>query len=419
MSVTQSTLLDCLVASPPVRRFLEAAFAARSRWHLKGFDQVAPVRAQLRTLLGLVHQARNTLFGREHDFRRIRSAADFRRLVPLRAPAELWREYGQTGDTWPGGGSLGMHPVLGAPSRELLAGHRRALQTALALVQRVRPLSRLLCGPLIWLGEDSVRRPWMEPSVLVFPMLIRHAVRSEFDEDSANGRRRYGPSSEMIHRLAHESPTCVAGPVERIATLLQRVEELCGAGAWPELTAVLYHRRDRAFDIEMLRQRLTKSVVLLEMLDRPEGIIAVEDPRYGRLRLLPDHGVYFELVPSSAASELQPPRLGLDEASTGVAYELVISSPAGVWACRSGLHVCFDELAPLLLRVVPAPITPAVADHRALKQPGSPAAALPTIRSDGPAPTPVRAGHRQSGGSSAALPGSFVRTPWSAPADRG
>jgi hypothetical protein len=414
VSVTQSTLLDCLVASPHVRRFLEVAFAARSRWHLKRFDQLAPARAQLRTLLGLVHRARNTLFGREHDFRRIRSVADFRRLVPLRTPVELWREYSQPGDTWPGGCFLDQHLQPAVISQALLAGHRRAMQTALALVQRVRPLSRLLCGPFIWLGEDSSSSSH-RPIAARFPALIRHAVQPEFHEDGVNGLPNNAAFSERIRRLACKSPTCLVGPAERIATIIQQFEDLGGSNAWPELTAVLYNRRDPAFDIEVLRQRLPKSVVLLELLDRHEGIIAVEDPRYGRLRLLPDHGLFFELIPSGAANELQPPRLSLDMARTGVSYELVISSPAGVWASRSGLHVCFDELAPLLIRVVPAP----VGEHRALTQPGSPVVAVPTVRSDGPAPTPVRASHRQSDGSSAVLPGSFVRTPWSAPADRG
>jgi hypothetical protein len=358
--------------------------AAQSRWHLTRLDQTAPARAQLRTLLGLVHRARSTLFGREHDFRRIRSVADFRRLVPLRTPIELWREYGQTGQTWPG------EDTDSNLSRELLTSHRRAVQTALALVLRVRPHSRLLAGPILWLREDGPCAA--ERCDGRFPGLIRNAVRRDF-----NGN----------------SPTCLVGSAERIIDLLDRIDTVRGDNAWPELAAVLYRRPDTGFDLEALRDRLPKSVVLLEMLDRPEGPVAIEDPRYGRMRLLSEHGVYFELVAAGTAGLLQPPRLGLDEASTGVVYEVAISSPGGVWACRSGLHVCFDQLSPPLFRVVPAPVTPPVADAS-----GSYVGA-PTFRTDEPAPTPAQRSHRQNGGSPAAPPGSFVRTPWSAPADRG
>ena len=65
-------------------------------------------RCQKRTLLGLVHKAHTTRFGRDHDFRRIRDIQDFRRLVPLRTPLDLWREYWQPAFpylddvSWPG-----------------------------------------------------------------------------------------------------------------------------------------------------------------------------------------------------------------------------------------------------------------------------------------------------------------------------
>ena len=65
-----------------VRRAAEAVFRAVSRRHLAQFDRLAPARCQARILLGLLHQAQTTRFGRDHDFRRIRTLDDFRR-VPL------------------------------------------------------------------------------------------------------------------------------------------------------------------------------------------------------------------------------------------------------------------------------------------------------------------------------------------------
>jgi hypothetical protein len=47
---------------------------------------------QLRTLLGLLRRAAATPFGIHHDFPRIRTLADFQRLVPVRTPLELARE---------------------------------------------------------------------------------------------------------------------------------------------------------------------------------------------------------------------------------------------------------------------------------------------------------------------------------------
>src|SRR6185437_16689377 len=104
---------------------------------------------------------------------------------------------------------------------------------------------------------------------------------------------------------------------------------------------------------------------------RPEGPVAVEDPRRGGLRLLVEHGVYFELAPVDQIDQINPPRLGLDEVRVGPAYEVVITSPAGAWACRSGLRVCFDRLAPPLIRVLPTPAPAPVAGAAVLRADGA------------------------------------------------
>jgi hypothetical protein len=343
-----------------VRRFLEVVFAARSRWHLARLDEADPARAQLRALLGLVHHARATPFGREHDFLRIRSAADFRRLVPLRTPAELWREYGHTGGAWPGPHSFlaAPHPVPGEYHRPvvlspgLLASQRQALRTAMALVLHERPRARLLGGPILWLGDElllsTLEGGSASPAGLVaarFPRCLRPAAQADF----------------TIH---HESPTCLVGPAERLAALLAQVRAISGEPVWPGLTAAIYSRRDPSFDRERLRLHLSPATLALEMLSLPEGPVAIEDPRYGGLRLLADHGVYFEFVPAGQADQVHPSRLGLDEVKVGVVYELAITSPAGVWACRSGLHVCFDHLSPPLLRVVSGSVRGVSASRR-------------------------------------------------------
>src|SRR5207253_6853955 len=97
-----------LADSRLARRVVDTLFRAKARRRIVELDRQSLARCQNRTLLGLVHKAHTTRFGRDHDFRRIRTLGDFQRLVPLRTPAELWREYWQpafpnlAGSTWPG-----------------------------------------------------------------------------------------------------------------------------------------------------------------------------------------------------------------------------------------------------------------------------------------------------------------------------
>ena len=151
-------------------------------------DRARPARTQLRTLLGLVHGARGTTFGQEHDFCRIRAADDFRRLVPLRSAVELSREYPEPGQTW---------PTASLPSREAIRSQRQALATALALVLAARPRSPLLNGRVLWLPDEPSRSIGQAER---FPLLVR-------------------PSLRVMERLETNAPiTCLIGPAGRIAT---------------------------------------------------------------------------------------------------------------------------------------------------------------------------------------------------------
>jgi hypothetical protein len=373
--------LDRLLNLAPLSRLRQVVFAAAGRQHLLRFDRTRPDRAQLRALLGLVHRARATPFGRDHDFSRIRSPADFRRLVPLRWPGELAREYPGAEQTWPAG------------SLAQVGCQRRVLTTTLALVMAARPRARLLEGRLLWLG-DGTRLSRLEPDAVAhwFPLLVRPSLRVV----------------RSVVGLGREPVSCLIGSPGRVAAFLEWMkDERENDRPFPDLTAILCNRQPGA-PVEVLRQAVGPKVLLLQSIQQPGATLAVEDPRLalrygvptpcGGARLLHDHGAYFEFVPADLAGRLHPPRLGVGEVRPGVPYEVAITSPAGWWACRSGLVVAFEKLVPPLLRVVEGTVAPAA------EQAGPVTARLP---------------HPQSAGSQAAPQGTSVRTPWSVPADRG
>jgi hypothetical protein len=316
------------------------------RRHLARFDRADGCRRQYCTLLGLVHNARRTPFGVEHDFARIRSLDDFRRLVPPRTAAELER--------------FPVPPV----SANADAARRSALTTALALVARERPHARLFDGTTLLLGDDVTLPD--EPG-RVLPRMV---------QPFANVRGRV---------------TCLIGSADRLVRYL----EVCRADDRVTPAALLY-TPSPGVSLEQLKRRLNPSMLVMELAFRPEAAIAIEEPRHGLHRLLTDHGVFFEFVPAEARHSLTPPRVSLDRVDTGAAYELVVSAPGGWWACRTGVGVRFEHRDPSLLRFVPLPVP----------------AALPIAPAAATTPIPARLPHPRTSGIPAALPESFVHTPW-------
>jgi len=278
-------LADVAVA----RHATESLLRARSRRLLMRLDQTDAARAQLRTLLGLLDQARTTSFGVAHDFRRIRTAADYRRLVPLTTRTRLWRDAWDpalphlAGATWPA-----------LPSAALRAANAAALRTALALALHARPQARLLAGRIVWLDDDIALSP--EPAhptprardafgAACLPWELRPHVTADID-----------PAAPVA---------CLGGSAARLLKLFEQVRCATGrervADVWPTLAVVFYSRRLTDPDAAALRAELGDGVLLLEVGALREGVFAVEDPRYGLPRLLPDHGLYFEFVPAAAA----------------------------------------------------------------------------------------------------------------------
>jgi hypothetical protein len=411
-----------------VRRLADTLFRGRARRHLATLDHQSTVRSQARTLRGLVHRAHATRFGCEHDFRRIRTPADFQRLVPLRTTLDFWRDYwgpsfpNLADVTWPGlvpaliGRSQGFPPYLPATTA-LWASHRAAAWTTLSLVVAARPQARLFSGQLLLLGEGPLASPlpcksgsgeaeWLElpprwrPYTLP-PLPADSSVRSSEERLQA-----------LVERSIRAPLTCLAGRAGMLARFFAASKRESGwqrvADIWPGLAAVLYQREPGEPGLEQLAAEAglgdrRPPVLFLEACFRPEGAIAVEDPRHGCLRLLVDHGVYFEFVPAEEVGKSRPVRHGIGDVDMGVAYALALTSAAGLWACLAGVRVCFERRNPPLVRVLETtasdtlPPTPA------------PTEALPRSL--------LRPLPRRNGSTAAGLPGKAGRLPLSARAD--
>jgi GH3 auxin-responsive promoter len=419
------------------RRVVDTLFRAKARRRIVELDRQSLARCQNRTLLGLVHKGHATRFGRDHDFRRIRNVEDFQRLVPLRTPAELWREYWQpaypnlAGATWPG--PIPYLAIASAAQREALpyvpvspalwAAQQTAALTALAFVLHARPRARFCAGQLCLLGSETTLFPAEVPVPAerleaialrrLPPPLQSYALASP----ALDGRFGQLTEDRLLMDLAERSVpmpvTCLAGSMDRLARFFEEIKRASGrariADVWPQLAAVLYTRGSNDADRGFLENEIGNAGVLcLEMYLRPEGAVAIEDPRQRSLRLLPDHGVYFEFVPVDQLGKLRPLRLSAAEVKLGVPYALALSSPAGIWACLVGSVVLFERRDPPLLRLLDS--------STFLEQPPAitAAAAMPIA----PQIFPLPPHHRRNDGKPARRPEITVHSAWSARADR-
>lgn len=385
--------------SRPMRRVLESCLRRRAGRSLSLLGGDPRGKAQARLLRGLIHRARHTAFGKDHDFARARTVADFRRLVPLTTPADLVRRYLEPAfpwldrATWPEVLRVVEAPLPGCSylplTRAFAARSAEAWLVGLAQVLAAYPRRRLLAGRVLGVvdpaGEPLTAAAWSRLPWSLQPYLHpRHASQVGPDDFRA-------------------PTTCLLGSREQLTALVARVRETTGharlTDVWPDLMGVVYlgSPRDRT-PPEGLLAALDRRVVVREVLAGPDGVVAAEEPR-GGLRLLAECGVFYELLAADDRSQDQPARRGLDEAEPGRVYELATTTPSGLWACRIGVGVCFDAVG--RVRFEPLPALP------------------PVVAEPEPPPVPVKPPRvRPAGGVPTAAPEGLARLPWSSPAER-
>jgi hypothetical protein len=287
-----------------------------------------------------------------------------------------------------------------------------------------RPKARLTSGRLLLLESGVLLTPpndWRKTesleavAVRQLPLVCSPYVSAPHGPDAGkNGAAEKQYFRELAERSLQMPVTCLAGTTDRLSRFLEEVRRMSGrervADIWPQLAAVLY-TRSAAANVSRLDEQFGRGDVLcMEMYVRPEGAIALEDPRHRSLRLLPDHGIYFEFVPVDEIGKPRPPRFSAADVRVGVPYALALSSPAGIWACLVGGIVQFERRDPPLLRLVE---TRTLWEPPAVEPPAVPPARLRSAH-----PFPVQPPHPRSGGIPATLPGRSFRTALSGRADR-
>jgi hypothetical protein len=372
--------LDLIAGNPPVRWLGDAGLVWYSRRRAAALDRLNLPEHQRQTLLGLIEKARETRFGRDHRFAGIRNVEDFQRAVPVRTYEDFWRDYWQAsfpkleGTTWPefipyyalsSGTTTGATKYLPV-SKEMLASNRKAAFTTVALFRNSFPKARLFNGRFFFLGGNTELRRESNGSRSGDLSAIASI------EVSPLARPYSFPPTELaaiadwtikVRKLAEGSAklpiTAISGVPAWIQRLFHVLKEVTGkqrvADIWPTLRLVVHGGTKFDAYREEFRQELGPDVHFIEVYPASEGFVATEDPRYQRLRVVPDHGIFFEFVPMTEFEDGKPKsnhptRHTLANAETGIEYAVAVTTCAGLWSYLIGDTISFERRDPPLIR---------------------------------------------------------------------
>jgi len=369
--------IDRAASTKLVRNLADAALVRYSHHRTRQFDDLDVALSQQRTLMYLTHRARNTTFGRDHDFAGIRSIADYQVRVPLRDYEQYWKDYLAAcyprlqGVTWPDHVpyyALSSGTTTGATkyipiTKEMLLSNRRAAFTSTALFRHGQPKAGLFTGKMFFLGGSTVLNPQADGSfsgdlsgisMREVPSFVRAYTFPTFDLATITNWE------EKIDRLAaaaiHEPIAALTGIPAWVLVLFERLKRLTGKDRiidiFPNLRLVVHGGTKFDPYRELFRREIGSDLVhFQETYPCSEGFIAAEDPRHpGLLRLMVDHGIFYEFIPVDELERDRPTRHTVETLELGVQYAVVLTTCAGLFSYVVGDTVAFESRDPFLLR---------------------------------------------------------------------
>lgn len=336
-----------------------------------------PALAQRRVFEHLIRRGKDTQFGREHDFARIRRPEEFARAVPIRdyvGRLDMFERIlvGEPNVSWPGrvryfaqtsGTTVGDKRI--PVTDEMMRANRRAAVRIFAYYDRRYGLhaGELFGGKLLFLGGSTALE--RTDSGALVGDLSGIATQSILWPIS----RHYEPGEELaliddweekVHRVAERTADrdirFVTGMPSWVKVLFDRVCSLRGvepdggmSRVWPNLRLFVHGGVNFAPYREGFLRYFAKGhgLEFLEVYPASEGFVAIQAERdRPGMEVLTDNGLFYEFVPLSEWRREDAPRLGIGEVETDVPYSVVLSTCAGLWAYDLGDVVRFTSVCP-------------------------------------------------------------------------
>lgn len=327
-----------------------------------------PSRSQDKVFQSLIQGAKNTAFGRDHNFGDINNYEDFKKNVPI-VDYEALRPYidriikGETDVLWKGvptyfaktsGTTSGAKYI--PLTKESIPNHINSARNAMLNYIHETGNSKFLDKKLIFLSGSPVLGKSGDILSGRLSGIVNHHVPGYL-------RRNQMPSYET---------NCIEDweiKLERIIdeTLAQDMSLISGIPPWVQMyfdriierTGKPIHEVFPNFDLfiyggvnfEPYRNKLYdsigKSIPSIELFPASEGFFAFQDSQHEEGMLLQlDSGIFYEFIPSEEYFDENPTRLKIDEVEVGKNYALIINSNAGLWGYSIGDTVKFVSTDP-------------------------------------------------------------------------
>ncbi|MFT7209611.1 MAG: hypothetical protein ACI93E_001246, partial [Flavobacteriales bacterium] len=323
----------------------------------------------------IISAAKDTAFGKDHHFKDITNAADFREAVGVNDYEDL-KSYimravdGEPNVLWPGcpvyfcktsGTTSGMKYI--PLTRESVPYHILAARNALLSYIAETGNSQFVDGKMIFLqGSPELDRLDSGISFGRLSGIAAHHVpgylqKNRLPSMETNSIEDWETKLDaIVEETINERMTLISGIPSWVQMYLERLLEKSGKKQikelFPDFSLFVYGGVNFEPYSARFKELVGKSIPSVETYPASEGFIAYQDSQvHDGLMLNFNAGMWYEFIPADEYFNETPSRLSLDEVELNVNYALILNTNAGLWGYSIGDTVRFVSLDPPRIKV--------------------------------------------------------------------
>ena len=332
-----------------------------------------PHRTQEKVFKKLISKAKETAFGKDHHFDKIKTYKDFKDNVPVNdyeglrpyvdrmvAGEEnvLWKGkpiyYAKTSGTTSGAKYI---PI----TKDSMPTHIKAARNALLLYIAETNDASFVNGKMIFLQgspvlEDKNGVKLGRLSGIVAHYVPQYLLKNRLPSWETNCIEDWDTKvNAVVEETVNEDMTVISGIPSWVQMYFEKLIEKTGktiTEIFPNFNFFVYGGVNFEPYKNKFETLIGKKIDYIELYPASEGFIAYQDSQKEKGMLLQlNGGIFYEFIPATEFFDENPTRISLEDVQLGVNYVIILNTNAGLWGYNIGDTIEFTSLLPYRIKV--------------------------------------------------------------------
>ena len=346
-----------------------AKFATKrvSKWSNK------PHKTQDKVFKKLISKAKNTAFGKDHDFKNIVSYNDFKDRVKV-TDYEGLRTYvdrivaGESDVLWIGK-PLYFAKTSGTTSgakyipitKESMPTHIKAARNALLFYIAEKKDASFVNGKMIFLqgspilsNKNGIKLGRL--SGIVAHYVPKYLLKNRLPSWETNCIEDWDTKvNAIVEETMNEDMSVISGIPSWVQMYFEKLIEKTGKSIselFPNFNFFIYGGVNFEPYKNKFESLIGKKIDYIELYPASEGFIAYQDSQTAKGMLLQlNSGIFYEFIPANEFYQENPARISLKDVKMGMNYVIILNTTAGLWGYNIGDTVEFTSTKPYRIKV--------------------------------------------------------------------